>query len=64
MCSRIIRQGVFFVCIFSGPDKVRSELRTEKQNRERENEYLEERCSIRHRALMTHQILKKCLLEP
>ena len=40
-----------------------NQLKMEKQ-KQRENEYLEELCSIRHRALMTHQILKKCLLEP
>lgn len=51
----------FFLCLIQLTVSRFNHLQTEKQNRE--NEYLEELHSIRHRALMTHQILKKCLLE-
>lgn len=47
-----------FSCIFFRPDLAqREKLRKEQQNREKEN--LVELRSIRHRALMAHQILKK-----
>lgn len=70
MSPKVVKKNTFahmffghsFLCLIQLTVSRFNQLQTEKQNRE--NEYLEEVHSIRHRALMTHQILKKCLLEP